>query len=177
MANVKRSVEMLVLGLITDKPSHAYELKGSIDAAVGHVHGVSDGMLYPLLRELTERGYISGTIESGVNAPDKRVYHLEEQGAARLRELLASPLESNSHSDTFDFFARYALFKMVGSGGRAKVLRERLAVCDRSLARLADTALITIDAYRLAVIDRLVAEIESECEWLIKSIAGEGIQH
>lgn len=179
MAGVKRSIEMLVLGLIAEKPSHAYLLKRSIDRLIGGFHRVSDGMLYPLLRELEERRYISGREEKGDHAPDKVVYTLTKEGEERIGELLASPLRSLHYGDSMDFFARFALFGHLSSSERVKVLRERLKVCDSALQKLAAAAEgIPSDGYAFELIRRFVEIVEGECEWLMglisKEIAAEG---
>ncbi|MCL5292672.1 MAG: PadR family transcriptional regulator [Actinobacteria bacterium] len=179
MASVKKAVEVLVLGFLAEKPSHAYHLRKSIEWSVGHIQRVSDGMLYPLLRELNEQGLISGSMESTENAPDKRVYRLKEAGKRRLQALMTGPLECTNFDDKIDFYARYAMFSHLSPAERRSVLQERLSVCDSALGRLAEaTEQASNDPYRLELLKRAVNTIENECEWLLaQSLKESGEMH
>ncbi len=174
MAGVKKSIEMLVLGLVAEEPSYAYLLKKSIDRLIGGFHRVSDGMLYPLLREMEEKGYISGQTARGDRAPDRVIYSLTEGGERELENLLTSPLRCSHYGDVLEFFARFALFDRLPAPARVDVLKERLKVCDSALQKLAEAAkAVSGDGYAVELIRRTVEMIEGECEWLIERISRE----
>ncbi|MHB0975748.1 MAG: PadR family transcriptional regulator [Candidatus Aquicultorales bacterium] len=170
MANVKQTVELLVLGVLSDRPQHAYMLRRSVEESIGQAQRISDGMLYPLLRTMEEHRSIRGSVEGGTNAPDKKVFALTRQGRNRLGALLAKPLECSGFEDKLDFFARYSLFGKVSKAERVRVLKERLAACDRSLDLLAKAAGEVANPYQLELLTRIVGSIDEECRWLIAKI-------
>jgi len=56
-------IELPILGLLNASPLHGYELKRRIESLVGYFDKVSYGSLYPMLRKLEERGYVTETEE------------------------------------------------------------------------------------------------------------------
>ncbi|MFD2397937.1 PadR family transcriptional regulator [Prauserella oleivorans] len=55
----------LVLGLLTDRPDHAYALKARLAPGVPREQRVNDGVLYPLLAKLEAEGRVTGRDEPG----------------------------------------------------------------------------------------------------------------
>lgn len=85
----KGVLEMLVLRLLADKPSHGYELILRLREAGGEMLSLKEGTLYPILYRLEEEG----SITSAWNSPDgaaltgkvpRRVYRITESGEAVL---------------------------------------------------------------------------------------------
>lgn len=74
---------VLLLHLIQEQPDHGYGLMQRIEAVCGDLIAVNTNKIYPLLRRLEERGFVSAAWDH----PTKRsrcVYTLTPQGAARL---------------------------------------------------------------------------------------------
>ena len=82
---------MLVLLLLWEGDCHGYDLSQRLRDRSGGLLTAQDGSLYPVLRRLESDGLISGE-EVLVKAKNggtrvRIVYHLEESGEARIREL------------------------------------------------------------------------------------------
>lgn len=87
---------VLILHLIEDQPDHGYGLMQRIEAVCGDLIAVNTNKIYPLLRRLEERGFVSAQWDH----PTKRsrcIYTLTPQGAerlARIKEDMLPYLES-----------------------------------------------------------------------------------
>lgn len=93
-------IKFLILELLSEHPSHGYDLIKAIEVKYGGFRRLSPGSVYPTLQMLEEGGYLTSQQESG-----KRVYTITEQG----RELLAERVQqepSNSPWDTFKGLAK-----------------------------------------------------------------------
>lgn len=71
----------VILQLISEKPSHGYELIKSIQERLGGTYAPSPGVVYPMLTMLEEIGHITGTAEGA-----RKQYSITEEGAKALAE-------------------------------------------------------------------------------------------
>ena len=76
----------LILHLIERQPDHGYGLMQRIDALCGDLVAVNTNKIYPLLRRLEERGFVTATWEHPTKR-SRRVYAITEQGAERLKRI------------------------------------------------------------------------------------------
>src|SRR5579862_7294133 len=77
---------VLILHLIKEQPDHGYGLMQRIEEVCGDLVAVNTNKIYPLLRRLEERGFVTATWEH----PTKRsrcVYAITEQGVERLKRI------------------------------------------------------------------------------------------
>ena len=84
---VATSSALLVLHLISDEPGYGNRLIEEIEAITQGVISVNPNTMYPLLRELEDRGLIEGRWEH----PDKRTrryYSITRAGRAEYRRLV-----------------------------------------------------------------------------------------
>lgn len=92
LRQLKRGVlEMLVLGLICDKPSYGYELLMRLSKPSDSLFRMKEGTLYPILYRLEDDGLIESRwqqAESGRAAP-KKIYAATQSG----REALGAQYE------------------------------------------------------------------------------------
>jgi PadR family transcriptional regulator PadR len=82
----KTIVPLLILHLLTKGPEHGYGLIERIAAMTGDVMPVNSNTMYPLLRRLEERGFITGEWEH----PDRRsrrTYKITRAGAERYAQI------------------------------------------------------------------------------------------
>ncbi|MFF3564983.1 helix-turn-helix transcriptional regulator [Streptomyces sp. NPDC002574] len=74
-----------VLALLTDGPSHGYELKGRFEQAIGpQWGGLNIGHLYQILDRLVRDGYVTRSQVAQSDRPDKTRYHLTAAGHREL---------------------------------------------------------------------------------------------
>ncbi len=72
----------VILKLISEKPSHGYELIKAIEDRLGGAYTPSPGVIYPTLTLLEELGYIAGAQAEGA----KKAYAITPEGEAALTE-------------------------------------------------------------------------------------------
>lgn len=92
----KTIVPLLILHLLREGPEHGYGLMERIAAMTGDVMPVNSNTMYPLLRRLEERGFITGDWEH----PDRRsrrIYRLTKAGAERYAQI---KIRTKPHLDT-----------------------------------------------------------------------------
>jgi DNA-binding PadR family transcriptional regulator len=74
-------LQLLILGLLADKPRHGYEVIKALDERSKGFYAPSPGMVYPALTYLEEIGH--ATVEA---AGARKLYHLTEAGREYLDE-------------------------------------------------------------------------------------------
>ena len=95
-----------VLALLTDGPSHGYQLKAEFERSIGPQWGTLNiGHLYQVLGRLSDDGLVSSERQSQYARPDRVVYALTDEGAAELDRWLSEPSERQTgYRD--DFFLK-----------------------------------------------------------------------
>lgn len=82
---------VLLLHLIKEQPDHGYGLMQRIDAMCGDLVAVNTNKIYPLLRRLEERGFVSATWDHPTKR-SRRVYTITATGEERLARIKGSML-------------------------------------------------------------------------------------
>lgn len=82
---------VLILHLLRKHPDHGYGLMQRIDDICGGLIAVNTNKIYPLLRRLEERGFLSATWDHPTKR-SRRVYHITAEGEARLERIKHSML-------------------------------------------------------------------------------------
>lgn len=81
----------LILHLVKKNPDHGYGLMQRIDALCGGLIAVNTNKIYPLLRRLEERGFLSATWDHPTKR-SRRIYHITAEGEARLARIKGAML-------------------------------------------------------------------------------------
>jgi PadR family transcriptional regulator PadR len=76
----------LLLHLIERHPDHGYGLMQRIDRLCGDLVAVNTNKIYPLLRRLEERGFVTASWDHPSKRA-RRVYAITEQGKERLSRI------------------------------------------------------------------------------------------
>ena len=163
-----------MLGLLNEAPMHGYELRNRLKAVLGAFRAFSYGSLYPTLRRMRERGWIT----EGDPAPDatvpaltgkraKVVYKLTAEGKERLAELLgeAGPAayDDEGFGVHFAFFAQTdAEVRLRILEGRRRRVEERRDGLRAGLARTREK----LDRYTLQLQEHGLDSVEREVRWL-----------
>src|SRR6201988_1589228 len=74
-------LQLILLALLAEKPSHGYELIKSLEDRSGGFYAPSPGMIYPALTYLEEIGH--ATVEADGT---KKLYRITDQGLAYLQQ-------------------------------------------------------------------------------------------
>jgi DNA-binding PadR family transcriptional regulator len=114
-------LDLLILGVLTGKPSHGYLIKRHIESIFGKGYfSLSNSHLYPRLARLEMEGCIKGYKESLKGRPDRKVYELMPTGMQRFKELLASPIDTSDSE--MDVLSRAFLFEFITLEERRRVI-------------------------------------------------------
>ncbi len=101
----------VILSLISEKPSHGYELIKAIEDKVGGAYSPSPGVIYPTLTLLEDLGYIAATGTEGA----RKAFAITPEGAVALKENEAS---------VTSIFERVAAFaERAGRGASPQIIR------------------------------------------------------
>lgn len=82
---------VLVLHLIKRRPDHGYGLMQRIQDVCGDLVSVNTNKIYPLLRRLEERGFVTASWDHPTKR-SRRVYTITKQGEDRLNRIKTSML-------------------------------------------------------------------------------------
>lgn len=160
-------LDFAVLGLLRRGPRHGYDLKRQL-AELGF-RRVSFGSLYPALRRLEHKGWISALRPSA----RRKAYELTPEGMAALEVLLSEDAEELEEDRRFQL--RLAFFEFVTPDRRLAILKRRRS---KLLARLGENTKALrraqsaeIDPYTFALVRHNVARAEADIAWLDELIA------
>ena len=167
-------LDLAVLGLLHDAPLHGYELRKRLAGVLGPFRALSYGTLYPCLRQLLERGWVS---EQHPVAPVRRgriVYQLSAAGKEHFEALVADGGPTTWDDESFGvrlaFFARtQSSVRLRILEGRRSRLEERLEALGAALARSRERA----DAYTLELQRHGLESVQREVRWLGELINAE----
>jgi DNA-binding PadR family transcriptional regulator len=173
-------LELSVLGLLADTPMHGYELRKRLGAVLGAFRAFSYGSLYPCLKDLVGRGWITEDVPTtgrGARASGRRsriVYKLTAEGKEALQDMLAeagpSAWEDDNFGVHFAFFAQTdAETRMRILEGRRGRLEERLEGVRNVLGRTRER----LDTYTLELQRHGLESVEREVRWLNELIDAE----
>lgn len=82
---------VLLLHLIKVQPDHGYGLMQRIEDICGDLVAVNTNKIYPLLRRLEERGFVTATWDHPTKR-SRRVYSITDLGEERLRRIKGAML-------------------------------------------------------------------------------------
>jgi PadR family transcriptional regulator AphA len=101
-----------LLGLLTVRPQHGYELYQEFNRELGRVWRIGLSQLYAQLKQLEEAGLVTAQIEPQPNRPARKVYHLTSDGRQAFLEWLHQPTPYLGHI-RFEFLARVYFFRLL----------------------------------------------------------------
>lgn len=102
----------VLLGLLSDRPGHAYALKQRLSPGLPRDRLVNDGVLYPLLAKLEADGLAASSGERGPAGRPRRVYSVTPAGRAEFRRWLRSE-EDEDGPPLHELFVAQPLVKLL----------------------------------------------------------------
>jgi DNA-binding PadR family transcriptional regulator len=142
-------LRFVLLQLISEKPSHGYELITAIETKLGGMYSPSPGVIYPTLTLLEELGYVRSETGDGT----KKLYTITPEGQAFMQanrsQLDAILGRMAEHSQTY------------GGGPAPEILRAMQNLKLALSIRLGRGPLIADQVRTItAALDRVAGEIE-----------------
>jgi len=114
-------LDYISLGMVLDEALTGYDIKKEIESGIGNFYTASYGSLYPALKRLTGKGYLTMTEQLHGNRI-KKYYEATEYGKKVFLEWLASPFEPSSSADSL--LARIYFFGVLPEDIRKQKLTE-----------------------------------------------------
>jgi PadR family transcriptional regulator AphA len=87
------SLEYAILGFLTYRPLSGYDLKKFFDESVRHFWSATQSQIYRTLGRMAEDGWVRVEMVEQEDRPDRKVYHITDEGRAELRRWLTTPLD------------------------------------------------------------------------------------
>jgi DNA-binding PadR family transcriptional regulator len=174
-------IDLLLLGLLLDRPMHGYELYQQIKLeGIDGWFNVSMAGVYYSLGKLRDQGWVVEARQRGGRSTRKSIYHLTEEG----RDAFFAAIEAQARDEErayLDYDLVIYLLNKVPLARATSLLEERQAF----LAREMDTVAGAVAEERagngspltLAILDHRRRYLEMEHAWLadvIQDIQGEG---
>lgn len=85
------SLDFAILGFLNYHPQSGYDLKKTFDVSVKHFWPADQSQIYRTLSRLTKQGLIEVEKIRQEDRPDRKVYHITDEGRSTLLEWLAGP--------------------------------------------------------------------------------------
>ena len=175
-------LELAVLGLLHDAPLHGYELRKRLSTVLGAFRAVSYGSLYPCLRTLVERGWISesaATRDAAVksSAAGKRAritYELTAEGKEQFQDLMSQTGPASWEDENFD--VHFAFFGRATRDVRLRILEGRRSRLEERLDAARKTTKerrARVDSYTAELHRHGLESTEREVRWLSELIETE----
>src|SRR5437870_11237908 len=97
------SIKHAILGLLSKKPLHGYDLKAAYEEDLVPATQLNYGQVYTTLERLHRDGLVTAELVSQLERPDKKVYALTENGRRELKEWLGGPsrLDLDLRNETY----------------------------------------------------------------------------
>lgn len=95
------SLKHALLGILTISPMSGYQLKQFFDASVQHFWNAELSQIYPTLKQMEADRLVDKTVEIQDTRPNRKVYHITQEGRAELRRWMRESSPATSIRDPF----------------------------------------------------------------------------
>ncbi len=82
---LKGNTATVVLAILSEGPLHGYQVAKEMRQRSGDTLQLGQGVLYPILHRLEDRGLIKGEWEQSTSTPSRKRYAITARGRAELR--------------------------------------------------------------------------------------------
>ena len=122
-------IDQVIIGMVLNKALTGYDIKKEIETGIGNFYKASYGSLYPALKKLTDKGYLTLTEQTQVERL-KKFYMATDLGKSAFFQWLTSPIEVSS--GTAAMLARIFFFGELPKDTRDQKLQE----CELAIQKL-----------------------------------------
>jgi PadR family transcriptional regulator AphA len=170
------SLEHAILGFLTYQPFSGYDLKKFFDESVRHFWSATQSQIYRTLARMAEDGWVHMEMVEQEDRPDRKVYHITDEGLAELGRWLTTPLDLPRirHEWLIQVFFAHQLSDeeiLASFEGRAEKLRHKLdlfrtgvqAVVERRFAEMGSERSRRLWQFTL---DYGISHLKWELQWV-----------
>lgn len=165
MTDRELSPQWVLLGLLSRKPMHGYELHQffSPPCALAQVWYLGLSQMYKLLKELENQGHVEVNIEPQESRPDKKVYHVTSSGREAFLQWLETPV-SGIRLIRVEFLGKLFLAQGLGSEMVERMIDIQQEACQGLLSDLHQR--MPGDGFENLVLRFRAGQMEAAIEWL-----------
>ncbi len=159
------SIGHIVLGLLTERPKHGYELKREHDDRLPGAKPIAYGQVYATLQRLERDGRVavSGTVQEA--GPERIVYEITEEGTTEVRRWLAET-EPPAPYVSSALFTRVVLALIAEGNADGYLLRQRAAHLDRMRELTSRRNADGVSAGESLAIDYALHHLDADLRWI-----------
>jgi len=162
----------VVLAMLAKEPTHGYELRARLRAALGPVgEGLNAGQVYVTLTRLEKAGLVEPTAAPGASErPDRKVYELTPAGQQRVAAWLADvewprPDLTEFHLKLIAAFASRLADPLAIVDGQRRELLRRLRDAQRAALAVSPTT-GPDDSDAALLLEGIVLRLQADLHWL-----------
>ncbi len=164
------SVRYAILGLLSQKPRHGYELRAAFEAVVGGDVNweVKPAQIYTTLERLEEAGLVMRTSDLGEgDEPARRIYAVTAAGKQSLQEWFASGITPEHQRD--EFFVKLMVSLVTGEADPARIIQNQRAHLYQELhaaTALRESYDPRTEMAQILLLDKVTMHLEADLRWL-----------
>jgi DNA-binding PadR family transcriptional regulator len=163
------TVRNALLGLLSQRPRHGYELHAAFEAIVGGEQSwdLKPAQVYTTLTRLQEAGLVQVDGQEQEGGPEKRIYSITPAGKDELCAWFATPVDAGHQRD--EFFVKLMLSLATSEADPRKVMQVQRASLYQDLHALTAQRSHTDPKQALAhilLLDQAIMHVEADLRWL-----------
>ena len=164
------SVRHALLGLLSIKPAHGYELRAAFEAVVGGDANweVKPAQIYTTLDRLEEAGLVTRQSDLGEgDEPSRRIYAITESGREVLQDWFDSSVETQPQRD--EFFVKLMIAQACGEQEIWRIIQGQRSSLYQELHALTAQREIYDPQREIAqilLLDKAIMHVEADLRWL-----------
>lgn len=162
------SPEYVLLGFLTLRPAHGYDLHEQVRQELGQIWQISLSQTYNILKRLEARGFIVGAVQEQEKAPARRRFRLTPLGRRRFEEWLRMPAEPSARAIRVEFLTRLYFTYVTDPQAARRLIDVQIAATQSGVAHLTETLneLSSEQVFNRLGLDLRLRQLTSIVEWL-----------
>jgi DNA-binding PadR family transcriptional regulator len=161
-----QAVKYALLGLLSERPRHGYDLKSGFEELLGGAWPLNIGQVYSTLGRLERDGLVSVERVEQAPMPDRKVYSLTIDGKTELERWLRAPSDGVLPLKD-ELFVKVLVGTRVDGGNPNELIAIERARALQTMSELAtlrsDDAL---DPVTKLIVDGAMLHVEADLRWL-----------
>jgi len=162
-------LEITILGIVTENPSHAYNIEKIItERGIRERTNIGFSTIYAILNKMQESGLLESSFEPQKNLPGRRIYTITPKGRQRFYEEIIKALSQPQRQPSL-FETGLTYSKTL----RKEDLKEALSLYDTELGRQIQTKVRELtdlqnlaDQIKRALLTRPLVLLQTERKWV-----------
>jgi DNA-binding PadR family transcriptional regulator len=163
------SVRNAILGLLTQRPRHGYDLRAAFTALIGGEQNwdVKPAQIYTTLSRLEESGLVQQASVEQDGGPEKRIYAITEAGRSELQAWFGTGVEGEHQHDEFYLKLMLSLATVETNPYHViQVQRSKLYQNLHDLTVQRREADPRAELAQILLLDKAIMHLEADLRWL-----------